>query len=57
MAHDPAEFETVADITETEVKVLCLHKRRQAKALYFTIILQRMLHRCYSAVSSRIVPI
>lgn len=42
VARDPAEFETVPDITETEVTVLrdeIMHKWRQPKALYFTVIL------------------
>lgn len=42
VARDPAEFESVSDLTETEVTALrdeVLHKWRQPKALYFTIIL------------------
>lgn len=42
VARDPAEFETVADLTETEITALrdeVLHKWRQPKQLYFTIIL------------------
>lgn len=42
VARDPAEFESVPDLTETEVTALrdeVLHKWRQPKSLYFTIIL------------------
>lgn len=42
VARDPAEFETVADLTETEITALrdeVLHKWRQPKQLYFTIVL------------------
>lgn len=42
VARDPAEFESVPDLTETETTALrdeVLHKWRQPKALYFTIIL------------------
>lgn len=42
VARDPAEFESVPDLTETEATALrdeVLHKWRQPKALYFTIIL------------------
>ncbi|KAJ5094860.1 hypothetical protein N7456_010721 [Penicillium angulare] len=42
VARDPADFETVPDLTETELSALrdeVLHKWRQPRALYFTIIL------------------
>jgi hypothetical protein len=42
VARDPAEFETVTDLNETELTALrdeVLHKWRQPKQLYFTIIL------------------
>lgn len=42
VARDPTEFETVADLTESELTALrdeVLHKWRQPKSLYFTIIL------------------
>ena len=42
VARDPAEFETVADLNETELTALrdeVNHKWRQPKQLYFTIIL------------------
>jgi hypothetical protein len=42
VARDPAEFETVADLTEPEITALrdeVLHKWRQPKPLYFTIAL------------------
>ena len=42
VARDPAEFETVPDLTEFELTALrdeVLHKWRQPRALYFTIIL------------------
>lgn len=42
VARDPAEFETVADLTEPELTALrdeVLHKWRQPRSLYFTIIL------------------
>ena len=42
VARDPTEFESVSDLTEREVTALrdeVLHKWRQPKALYFTIIL------------------
>ncbi|KAJ5467644.1 Major facilitator superfamily domaingeneral substrate transporter [Penicillium sp. IBT 31633x] len=42
VARDPEEFETVPDITEAEIAALrdeVLHKWRQPKALYFTIVL------------------
>lgn len=42
VARDPAEFEFVSDLTEQEITALrdeVLHKWRQPKALYFTIIL------------------
>ena len=42
VARDPTEFETVADLTEPEVTALrdeVLHKWRQPRALYFTIVL------------------
>lgn len=42
VARDPTEFESVGDLTETERTALqdeVLHKWRQPKALYFTIIL------------------
>lgn len=42
VARDPAEFESVPDLTESELTALrdeVLHKWRQPRALYFTIIL------------------
>lgn len=42
VARDPTEFETVADLTEPELNALrdeVLHKWRQPRSLYFTIIL------------------
>lgn len=42
VARDPEDFEAVPDLTEQEVMALrdeVLHKWRQPKALYFTIIL------------------
>lgn len=42
VARDPTEFETVPDLTDREITALRdedLHKWRQPKALYFTIIL------------------
>lgn len=42
VARDPTEFETVADLTDPELTALrdeVLHKWRQPKQLYFTIIL------------------
>ncbi|KAJ5132419.1 hypothetical protein N7448_006577 [Penicillium atrosanguineum] len=42
VARDPAEFEAVPDLTDHEISALrdeVLHKWRQPKALYFTIIL------------------
>lgn len=42
VARDPAEFETVPDMTDEDISTLrdeVLHKWRQPKALYFTIIL------------------
>jgi hypothetical protein len=42
VARDPAEFETVTDLNESELTALrdeVLHKWRQPKQLYFTIIL------------------
>lgn len=42
VARDPTEFETVADLTELELTALrdeVLHKWRQPRSLYFTIIL------------------
>jgi hypothetical protein len=42
VARDPEAFESVPDLSETEVTALrdeVLHKWRQPKALYFTIIL------------------
>ncbi|CAG7994753.1 unnamed protein product [Penicillium salamii] len=42
VARDPAEFETVTDLTDPELTALrdeVLHKWRQPKQLYFTIIL------------------
>lgn len=42
VARDPEEFETVPDMTESEIDALrneVLHKWRQPKALYFTIAL------------------
>lgn len=42
VARDPTEFETVADLTEPELTALrdeVLHKWRQPRSLYFTIIL------------------
>ncbi|KAJ5808285.1 hypothetical protein N7474_009554 [Penicillium riverlandense] len=42
VARDPTEFESVPDLTETERTALqneVLHKWRQPKALYFTIVL------------------
>lgn len=42
VARDPTEFASVPDLTEHEVTALrdeVLHKWRQPKALYFTIIL------------------
>lgn len=42
VARDPAEFETLSDLTEPELNALrdeVLHKWRQPKQLYFTIIL------------------
>lgn len=42
VARDPADFESVPDLTDTELTALrdeVLHKWRQPRALYFTIIL------------------
>lgn len=42
VARDPEEFETLSDLTEPELNALrdeVLHKWRQPKQLYFTIIL------------------
>jgi hypothetical protein len=42
VARDPAEFESVPGLTDDEIRVLqdeILHKWRQPRALYFTIIL------------------
>ena len=42
VARDPEGFETIPDLTESEVTALrdeVLHKWRQPKSLYFTIIL------------------
>lgn len=42
VARDPEEYETVPDLAENEITALrdeILHKWRQPKALYFTIIL------------------
>ncbi|KAI2731745.1 hypothetical protein DTO012A8_10241 [Penicillium roqueforti] len=42
VARDPAEFETVADLTELELTALrdeVAHKWRQPRSLYFTIVL------------------
>jgi hypothetical protein len=42
VARDPDEFETVADLTEPELTALrdeVLHKWRQPRSLYFTIVL------------------
>lgn len=42
VARDPEEFETVSELTESELTALrdeVLHKWRQPKQLYFTIIL------------------
>jgi hypothetical protein len=42
VARDPADFESVSDLTEQEVTALrdeVEHKWRQPRALYFTIIL------------------
>lgn len=42
VARDPADFENIPDLTETEITALrdeVDHKWRQPKALYFTIIL------------------